>query len=206
MGSKLSFVKNYLICVSLRRVFHRSGSFLWGIWKWRGSTLFLLIAPRAHLKTLNILLNFFVFEAVENPSYPERANLWKAEQGDDWVITVLFDLNTNHGQCVFKPTFSPVWRLLIPDKMTRPAWVPEPLSVCMCAQSLSHVWLCYPMDCSLTGIFQARILEWVAISYSKGSSQPRDQTLIAFVSYIGRWILYHCTTILQKPEGNQWVW
>ena len=83
MGIKLSLVKNYLICVSLRRVFHRSGSFLWGIWKWRGSTLFLLIALRAHLKTLNILLNFFVFEAVENPNYLERANLWKAEQGDD---------------------------------------------------------------------------------------------------------------------------
>ena len=37
------------------------------------------------------------------------------------------------------------------------------------------------MDCSLPGspihgIFQARILEWVAISFSRGSSQPRDQT------------------------------
>ena len=39
--------------------------------------------------------------------------------------------------------------------------------------------LCYPTDCSppgsyVHGISQARILEWVAISYSKGSSQPRD--------------------------------
>ena len=39
--------------------------------------------------------------------------------------------------------------------------------------------LCNPMDCSLTdssvhGIFQARILEWVAISYSSGPSRPRD--------------------------------
>ena len=38
-----------------------------------------------------------------------------------------------------------------------------------------------PMDCSLPGssvheIFQARVLEWVAISFSRGSSQPRDQT------------------------------
>ena len=38
--------------------------------------------------------------------------------------------------------------------------------------------LCDPMDCSLPGssvhgIFQARILEWVAISISRGSSQPR---------------------------------
>ena len=41
--------------------------------------------------------------------------------------------------------------------------------------------LCDPMDCSLPGssiheIFQARVLEWVAISFSRGSSQPRDGT------------------------------
>ena len=39
--------------------------------------------------------------------------------------------------------------------------------------------LCDPMDCSLSGssvhgIFQARVLEWIAISFSRGSSQPRD--------------------------------
>ena len=39
--------------------------------------------------------------------------------------------------------------------------------------------LCDPMDCSLPGssihgIFQARVLEWVAISFSRGSSRPRD--------------------------------
>ena len=43
--------------------------------------------------------------------------------------------------------------------------------------------LCDPMDCSLQGspvygIFQARVLEWVAISFSRGSSQPRDQTQV----------------------------
>ena len=41
--------------------------------------------------------------------------------------------------------------------------------------------LCNPMDRSLPGssvhgILQARILEWVAISFSRGSSRPRDQT------------------------------
>ena len=43
--------------------------------------------------------------------------------------------------------------------------------------------LCYPMDCSLPGssvhgIFQARVLEWVAISFSRGSSWPRDWTRV----------------------------
>ena len=44
--------------------------------------------------------------------------------------------------------------------------------------------LCDPMDYSLPGssvhgIFQARVLEWVAISFSRGSSQPRDQTQVS---------------------------
>ena len=39
---------------------------------------------------------------------------------------------------------------------------------------------------SVHGILQARVLEWVAISFSRGSSQPRDQT---HVSCTGRWIL-----------------
>ena len=47
--------------------------------------------------------------------------------------------------------------------------------------------LCDPMDCSLLGssvhgISKARTLEWVAIFYSKGSSQPRDQTHVSCVS------------------------
>ena len=54
-------------------------------------------------------------------------------------------------------------------------------SACMRAQLLSHVWLCNPMNysspgSSLHGILQARILQWVAISFSRGSSQSRDQT------------------------------
>ena len=56
--------------------------------------------------------------------------------------------------------------------------------------------LCGPMDCSLLGssvhgIFQIRILEWVAISFSRGPSQPRYQTYISYVSGIGGWVLYH---------------
>ena len=55
-------------------------------------------------------------------------------------------------------------------------------AMCVCAKSLeSCPTLCDPMDHSLPGssvcgILQARILEWVAISSSRGSSQPRDQT------------------------------
>ena len=53
------------------------------------------------------------------------------------------------------------------------------------------------MDFSLPGssgheILQARILEWIAISFSRGSSQPRDWTHVSYVSCIGRQILHHC--------------
>ena len=65
------------------------------------------------------------------------------------------------------------------------------------AHSLSHVQVfCNPMDYSLPGssvhgIFQARILEQVAISYSRGSSWPRDWTHVSCISCTGMWILYH---------------
>ena len=57
----------------------------------------------------------------------------------------------------------------------------------VCAWSFSSVWLCDPLDgsppgSSVHGIFQARILEWFSISFSKGSSPPRDQTSISCVS------------------------
>ena len=61
----------------------------------------------------------------------------------------------------------------------------------------SRPTLCDPTDCSLSGspvhgILQARILEWVAISCSRESSRPRDQTCISLISCIGRQILYAC--------------
>ena len=50
---------------------------------------------------------------------------------------------------------------------------------------------CIPPGSSAHGISQARISEWVAISFSRGSSWPRDRTCI---SCTGRWILYHWAT------------
>ena len=70
------------------------------------------------------------------------------------------------------------------------------LCMCICACSVMFKTLCDLMNCSppassVHGIFQARILEWVAIPFSRGSFWPRDQTL---KSCIGRQIPYHCTT------------
>ena len=65
------------------------------------------------------------------------------------------------------------------------------------AQSRPSV--CVPMDCSLPGssvhgIFRARILEWVAMYFSRGSPQPRDGTHVSCISCSGRQILCHWAT------------
>ena len=56
--------------------------------------------------------------------------------------------------------------------------------------------LCHPVDCSLPGssvhrILQARILEGVAMSFSRRSFPPRDRTGVSCSSCIGRRVLYH---------------
>ena len=59
------------------------------------------------------------------------------------------------------------------------------MPACVCAVSLQLcLTLCDTMDCSLPGssvhgVLQARILEWAAISSSRGSSQPRDRTHVS---------------------------
>ena len=59
--------------------------------------------------------------------------------------------------------------------------------------------LCDPVDCSPPGssvqeILQARILEWVAMPSSRGSSEPRSWICVSYISCIGRQILYHWAT------------
>ena len=71
-------------------------------------------------------------------------------------------------------------------------WAPS----CCYLVSQSCLTLGDPTDCSppgssVHGISQIRVLEWVAISSSRESSPPRDQT---HVSCIGRWILYPWAT------------
>ena len=72
-------------------------------------------------------------------------------------------------------------------------WVSEVTQSCLT--------LCNPMDYSLPGssvygIFQARILEWVAISFSRGSSWPRDRT----------WVSRRCFTIWATREAPSLRW
>ena len=59
--------------------------------------------------------------------------------------------------------------------------------LCPTLQPVDHS----PPGSSVYGILKARILEWVAISYSKGSSPPSNQTCVSYVSCTGKLVLYH---------------
>ena len=79
--------------------------------------------------------------------------------------------------------------------------------MCVCALNRPCPTLFNPPDCgqpssSVRGVFQARLLEWVAISSSRGSSWPRDRTHVSCVSCIaGR---FFTTETLEKPLNKQY--
>ena len=79
------------------------------------------------------------------------------------------------------------WRDLLFIKITNRYWI---LILCQKVKvlviQLCQI-LCDPMDCSLPGfsvheILQTRILEWVAIHFSRGSSRARDQTQVSCIA------------------------
>ena len=92
------------------------------------------------------------------------------------------------------------WTILLGGKKAFQTWQDKiwiGLYVRACAHAQSSPSLCYliassPPGSSVQGISQARI----AISYSRGSSWPKDQT---HISCIGRWILYHWATWEAQP-------
>ena len=78
--------------------------------------------------------------------------------------------------------------------------------------------LCDPRDYRVHGILQARILEWVAIPFSKGSSQPRDQTQVSCIaggffyqlshkgsSRILEWVAYLFSSGSSRPRNQTGV-
>ena len=126
-----------------------------------------------------------------------------------WLLTSYFCILVPYDE---KHIFFALQNLWHSDK-EMPAQNVTLLSYVLHAQLLSHVWLCDPVDCSLPdssvhGIFQARILEWVAISFSTGSSRPRDWTCISCITGVfltteppGKLIaLFFAFTQLNKSE------
>ena len=102
--------------------------------------------------------------------------------------------------CIFKNTYfidiQLIYNVVLISVVQKRDFTTTYIHCYCCAQS--NLTLCDPMNCSLPSssvheISQAGILKWVAISYSRVSSQPRDRTHVSCVSCMGRKILYHCT-------------
>ena len=120
------------------------------------------------LVSMSFILNY---EAILENSFPS----WKEKQDRYFIyLQVLFIMNVEASQ------IQVLW-----------------LHACV----LSCIWLfstpwtvCSPPGSFALGIFQARILEWVAISSSRGCSWPKDWAHITWISCIDRQILYPCIT------------
>ena len=92
-----------------------------------------------------------------------------------WVIHLLVQLSTEHLLCA-RSSATPV--------CVRAKFAQSCPTLC---DSMD----CSPPDSSVHGIFQAGILEWVAIPFSRGSLWPRDRIRVFYVSCTGRQVLYH---------------
>ena len=77
----------------------------------------------------------------------------------------------------------------------------------------SCVWLCEPMNCSppsssVRGISQARILEWVAIPFSRGSSRPRDRTWASHIAdgFLTIWATREGPILTSGSSSQTFLW
>ena len=82
-----------------------------------------------------------------------------------------------------------------------------PICICCCCLIAKSFQLCDPMDCSPPGssahaISQARTLEWIAISFSRKSSWPRDQTWVSCIA--GRLFTIWATREVWLPNLHLW--
>ena len=71
----------------------------------------------------------------------------------------------------------------------------------------SCLTLCNPMNSIVYGILQARILEWVAFPYSRGFSQPRDQTQVSIIAswFFTSWATRESQEYWSRLSLLQWI-
>ena len=134
---------------------------------------------------------------------PDRKewNKWEGESSKilwmymkDWTLSFCKGERETKIVLWFKLIFSCLWISIVIDNICTYMWSESCVCAQLCLTLLWPLWTGTPPGSSVHGIFQARILEWVAISYSRGCSQPWDQTRVSCVSCIGRQILYHWAT------------
>ena len=133
--------------------------------------------------------------------YKSRCNIWCILE-EIWYISmqltgyVTFNksfISLSLNFLIFKMAIKPVPPYRLYWVLNEPMYVMVLKVVLLWVLSrFSHIWLCVtlwtiaPQAPLSLGIIQTRILEWVAMLFSSGSSQPRDRTHLSNVSYIGR--------------------
>ena len=138
---------------------------------------------------MNFLMFKLVLEKAEEPEIklPTSTGSSKRSRKREFQenIYICFIDHAKAFDCV---DHNKLWKILqemgIPDHLTcllRNLYAGQEATVKESASEVAQpcLTLCDPMDCSLPGssvhgIFQAIVLEWIAISFSRGSSQPRD--------------------------------
>ena len=135
---------------------------------------------------------FFTFSYLNSCVCPWQCIPGNSPKAGEW-------LRCQRGWCLFLFSFP----FCIWDVQSPPWWSARPLSLtwfCVCTKLTMLLHSCLtpwdPMDCSppgssVHGISQARILEWVAMPSSGGSSRPRDRTWVSFIPCTGRGVLHH---------------
>ena len=102
-------------------------------------------------------------------------------------------LKIHHGAFLWIPNSS-FYTLHLSPKIVKVSW--------------SCLTLCDPMDYTVHGILQARILEWVDFPFSKGSSQPRDWTQVSHIAgwFFTSWAMIWCELCFKKSKGRGRGW
>ena len=119
----------------------------------------------------------------------ESITLNKAS-GVDGIPAELFQILKDATANVLHSVCQQIWKTAVATGLEKVSFHSNPkerqCQRMLKVKSLSRVRLCSPIDCSLPGssvhgIFQAIVLEWIAISFSRGSSQPRARTQVSHI-------------------------
>ena len=109
-----------------------------------------------------------------------------------WTVHWESDISTLCNQFYFPRIWAHEGKCLFSlSHLNHASWVRSYTAVTACSVAQSCLILCNLIDCSppgssVHGISQARILEWVAIAFFRGSSWPKDRTHISCISCTGR--------------------
>ena len=147
----------------------------------------------------NALSCFLPLDISEADDVSEADDIWWYLRG--WYLSLAYH-SEHHGNPSISPPHTSPFTESLPADVLHLLQVKSESEV---AQSCPT--LCNPMDWSISGfsihgIFQARVLEWVAISFSRGSFRPRDWTQ---VSHIAGRRFNLCITRVKRVHFMLWV-